>query len=236
MKGGITMEQILKTEVQNRLTELGEKKQQVEVLKKQIEEKRKEISDFKEEWRNSCNHAFYRIQWFGFSEWITKGYYCCLCGKYESIEQTSPIVGGHTRYNRRVRHYSHNINRRDDYRPREIMPLPTKQVSEIHPYIGTVKMSMYKDSSSTESEEERYPVPPEFQAEVQLKNDELHKLEQEENSLEEKLQELEKNINLSRTELDSIAHSLNSYFGYPEVVIQAPHRWTRDDFNYDPFD
>lgn len=226
------MEQILKTEVQNRLTELEKDKQQVEALRKQIEEKENEILAFRKDWQNSCSHAFYRIQWLAFTEWITEGYYCCLCGKYEkrkSPEQTLPDMTPPSYY-RAMIHHGYNIRERQRGRSR---PIP-KHLPETHDYIGTVKRSIYNDSS--DNDEERYPIPPEFQAEVQKKNDELHKLEEEEALLEERLQELKKSIKSSETELKDIAHSLNYYFGYPETIIREPHRWSRDDFNYDPFD
>lgn len=221
MKEGTFMEQTLLIEVQNRLSQLKELKEEIDATQKQFAEKEQEIQEFYQNWKSNCPHAFYRVQRVIVCTTVTKGYYCCLCGTYQPAQYPpSPSP-------RRPRNYIEKC--RQKAKP------PVQPHADINApnFIGTVIESVYADGKS---QEERYPIPPEYQAMVDSKEEKLCKLKSDKSTIEKKLQSLKNTVNLSETELDEIAHLLNGYFHYPEVVYEKPFHWGSDDFNYDPFD
>lgn len=119
MKEGIFMKQKLLDEVQNELTRIRKMKQQIEDTKKQLDKKKKEIFQFKKEWNDNCKHIFYRVQspdvFYEYYE--TKGYHCCLCGKF--IEEPNKIR---------------------EYRGETIHHIEKEKVKN---YIGTVRESLF---------------------------------------------------------------------------------------------
>lgn len=222
------MEQKFLDQAQLRINQLKDLEQQVENAKKQVKDKECEISNFKQEWVNNCTHVFYRIQRIGMFPY-TVGYHCCLCGKYEKLEnsnktqtQSKPICCRHL------------IGRPGPEKHSHPKPCFLPPPEETHEFIDTVIDGPFADGK--ESDEERFPIPPEYQAEVESKKAQLAKLEAELADLVEKLHKLEESVKIFKSDLDSATHLLNNYFGYPIVTERAPVRWTRDDYNYDPFD
>lgn len=98
--------------------------------------------------------------------------------------------------------------------------------------IGSYHVGFYASKTKTD----RYPIPPERQAEVDEKRRELAKIDAEQASLEKKLRTLRKTVGSIEEELKDITHLLMSHFDYPQTVYEKPFHWGPDDFNYDPFD
>ena len=219
MKEGILMEQTLLSEVQERLSQIKKLKEEVTDTQKQIGKKEQEIHNFYQEWQDTCPHAFYRVQHLDIIP-ITVGYRCCLCGEYQNAQYppTAP-----TRPLRSPINYIEYMERRR----RKARP-PMKPPSDINApnFIGTVIDGPFVVPS--------YPIPPEYQAQVDSKNEQLSKLQAEKGALEEKLKSLESSIKISEKELDDVAHLLNQYFGYPKTVYESVQHWDRDDYSYDP--
>lgn len=226
MKEGVFMKQTLLGQVQAQIDKLEDLKRQVEDLSKQYSEKIKEINKYEGDWKKGCEHVFYRIQEMSVIP-ITMGYHCCLCGTYEELQ-----CADNTK-----RSTSSMMNSRFPHRrfPRKVIPYQTVHPispKETHEFIGTVITSPYDDGLT---DEERYPIPSEYQAEVNHKLSELSSLNAEKESLIKRRDELDAAVETVKKELDTIAHTLNSYFGYPQVVYESPRRWTRGDFNFDEF-
>lgn len=214
------MEQILLSKVQERISQIENMEKIIKSIQKQISKKEEEIKNFYQEWQNNCHHVFYRLQRLVVSvNWTysTIGYHCCLCGKFQEAKYKKVIP--------------HSRRQQNEF-PRKISPtsLDIPDVTEIDApnFIGTVKSSIL-----SKEEENPYPIPPEYQAEVDGKIEQLSKLKNEEAALKKRLESLKSDIDSSKAELNEIAHYLNGYFGYPEIVYEEKHHWTPDDFNYD---
>ncbi len=227
------MEQTLLSEIQERINQIETLEGEKDDTKNQLAKKKQEIQKFHQEWKNNCPHAFYRIQQLVVYTTYTTGYYCCLCGTYQHAQYPKATSSVPSRYSR---DYTHKRQRNASLSKSPIRPPQITPIAEINApnFIGTVIESVYASRDS--KEESPYPIPPKYQAKVSSKKEQLGKLETDEAILEEKLKSLEVSIDLLKTELNNIAHLLNGYFGYPEVVYRPIHRWTRDDFNYDPFE
>lgn len=233
MKEGISMEQKILDLVERRINKLDRLKQQIEKTKKQIDKKRCEISEFREEWEKNCEHVFYRVQLVAITPY-TVGYHCCLCGTFEKLQSSSNTEHRQSSKNYGRRKYFRTSSRTVEYREvrKPNLPPPPKETRN---FIGTVTESGFANKEPR-AKEERFPIPPEYQAEVASKRAQLDELRAELVALEEKLKKLEATKATIEHDLMEATHQLNSYFDYPEVVYREPHRWTRDDFNYDPFD
>ena len=84
-------------------------------------------------------------------------------------------------------------------------------------------------------EKELFPIPREYQAEVDFKTAQLDKLKTEKEALSKNLEELKATEESITQELDKVASLLESYFGYPKYIEVSFPTWNRDDVNYDPF-
>lgn len=205
------MEQQLLEQVTNRLNELKNTQGQIEDTMQKLEEQRKIRSSFFVNWQNTCNHAYYKIQHPSLGICTTEEFRCCLCEKsFEAIEA--------------IPFKDRKLYNQTNQRHREAM-LDEKGP----PCIGSHLEGMYVAYSPL-------PIPPDRQAEVDEKKRELAEIDAEQASLEEKLRTLRETVGPIKKELEDITHLLMSHFHYPQAVYETPHRWGRDDFNYDPFD
>lgn len=224
MKEGTFMAQTLLSKVKARLSQLDKMKKELKNTETQLSKKEQEICDFYRDWKLNCPHAFYRVQRLQICTFFTVGYYCCLCGKYQRAQYPQTTL---SRY-----HGARDTYIQADSQKKARPPMEPPADINAPNFIGTVVESVYANADGKD-EEDHYPIPPEYQAEVDRKNEQLHKLEAEKGKLEKKLQELKNSIKLSETELKDVTHLLNNYFGYPETIIRAPIHWGPDDFNYD---
>lgn len=172
-----------------------------------MEKQRKSRYSFLINWQTNCNHAYYRIQRRSFNICATEEFRCCLCDyRLEALEAISPKD--------RVLYCHTSQTHRETI-------LDEKGPSCIGTHFETFLSPL--------------PIPPEHQAEVDEKERQLTQIDNEIARLEEKLCALSKVVGPLEKELKDIAYLLKCSLNYPETV-SAPHRWGRDDFNYDPFD
>ena len=114
-----------------------------------------------------------------------------------------------------------------------------KDSKEPQDFIGTVLLSPYSGYYINEDRQkidEPFPIPPERQAEVDNNKKQLSEISSKISRLEEDLKHLRVKAEAIAEELRNVAHLLNDALGIPEIIVREPHRWSPDDFNYDPFE
>lgn len=191
--------------VTNRLNEIATLKNELENTTKKIEEKELEIHDFIKKWKEGCKHVFYKVQEVGILQPRTLGYYCCLCGHFESLNKQNS-----TNYHNRFPYTPYTISPIFDRRyrrPRTLENSAPKESEKKYDFISTINVCPFSMETAN------FPVPNEYQEEVNNKKIELRRLKQDKDSLIEEKEKLKESICSATNELNDIYLLLRAYLG-----------------------